>query len=595
MTDRDTGFTDVPPTSNIPSILHARAARSPERVLFSVADGGGGWSDITAAEFEERVVELAAGLVADGVEPGDRVAIMSRTRYEWSLADFAIWYAGAVSVPIYETSSPAQIAWIIEDSGARRVIAENDDIASRIALACPATPVWVIDKGDLARVASASTDLASIDTRRRSAQAHDVATIIYTSGTTGRPKGCELTHHNFVSLSSSAGIALPEIVTASGASTLLFITLAHVFARFIAIMCVDHGIRVGHEPDTSRLLPSLSSFRPTFLLAVPRVFEKVYNASAQKAESAGKGKIFRRAAAVAIAYSRASDTGTVPVRTRVLHAIFDLLVYRTLRAALGGRATHAVSGSAPLGDRLGHFYRGIGLTVLEGYGLTETTAPIAVNTVSNCRIGTVGRALPGSDVRIADDGEVQVRGIGVFAGYANNPEATANAFTADGWLRTGDIGTLSDGFLSITGRSKELIVTAGGKNVAPAALEDRIRAHPIISQVVVIGDQRPFIAALVTLDTEMLPTWLSNRGVTIDGLSLDEMRNAPIVRERIQAAIDRANGHVSRAESIRKWEVLDHDLTEQSGHLTPSLKVKRDVVLRDFATIIDRIYEPAIR
>lgn len=591
-------FSDVSEDATIPSVLKQRATSTPERVLFAVPAPGDTWQELTARQFETSVAALAAGFIACGIAPGDRVAIMSRTRFEWTLVDFALWYAGAVPVPIYETSAEPQIAWIVEDARVVAAIVESPGLAAKVESAVPGLRSWTIESGGIAEISTLATPdaIAEVLTRRSLvAAADDIATVIYTSGTTGRPKGCELTHRNFVALSRNASAALTEIVSAPGASTLLFITLAHVFARFISIMCVDQGIRVGHEPDTSRLLPALARFRPTFLLAVPRVFEKVYNASEQRAESSGRGAIFRRAAAVAISFSRAMDAGRIPLRTRVLHRVFDILVYAKLRDAMGGHVRHAVSGSAPLGERLGHFFRGIGLTVLEGYGLTETTAPVCVNRVSSCRIGTVGPALPGASVRISAEGEVEISGIGVFRGYANNAEATAEAFTPDGWLRTGDLGSLDDGYLRITGRSKEIIVTAGGKNVAPAALEERIRSHPIVSQVVVVGEKRPFVGALVTLDIDMLPLWLTNRGVDTSQLSTTEMAAHPVVRERIQAAVNRANSRVSRAESIREWRLLDHDLTEEAGHLTPSLKVKRDAVLRDYADEIDALYSGSLR
>jgi long-chain acyl-CoA synthetase len=450
--------------------------------------------------------------------------------------------------------------------------------------------VWQVDGGGLAELA-ASGDGVSDDTleeRRSIAGLDDLATVIYTSGTTGRPKGCELTHGNFVVLAKNAVSRLNDVVCADGASTLLFLPLAHVFARFIEVLCVAAPVAMGHTADVKHVLEDLAEFRPTFILSVPRVFEKVYNSAEQKAEAGGKGKIFRQAADVAIAYSRARDDSGPGLGLRAKHALFDRLVYGKLRSALGGRVQYAVSGGAPLGERLGHFYRGIGLTVLEGYGLTETTAPTAVNTPELIKIGTVGPPLPGTSIRIADDGEVLLKGPHVFRGYWNNPEATAEA-VVDGWFHTGDIGELDeDGYLRITGRKKELIVTAGGKNVAPAVLEDRLRAHPLVGQCMVLGDQKPFIAALVTLDPEMLPTWLSNQGKP--AMTLQEAAADADVRAEVQRAIDDANKAVSRAESIRKFELLDVDFTEESGHLTPSMKLKRAVVLKDHADVVERIY-----
>jgi long-chain acyl-CoA synthetase len=407
----------------------------------------------------------------------------------------------------------------------------------------------------------------------------------------GRPKGCVLTHSNFVELARNARAAIPEVVN-ENSSTLLFITTAHIFARFISVLAVEGGVKVGHQPDTKLLLPSMASFKPTFLLAVPRVFEKVYNSSEQKAESGGKGKIFRRAAAVAIAHSKALDAGTVPLGLKLQFALFDRLVLSKIRTALGGRVEYAVSGSAPLGLFLGHFYRSLGLTILEGYGLTETTAPVTVNRPSNFKIGKVGPPLPGVSVRVAEDGELQVKGICVFEGYWKNEAATAEAFI-DGWFRTGDIGEIDDdGQVSITGRKKEIIVTAGGKNVSPAALEDPIRANSVIGQVIVVGEQKPFIGALITLDPEMLPVWLNNNGED-PGLSLEEARSNQRVIAEVQRAVDAANATVSRAESIRKFVILPIELTEASGHLTPKLSIKRSVILSDFSEVIDEMYDTA--
>jgi long-chain acyl-CoA synthetase len=450
--------------------------------------------------------------------------------------------------------------------------------------------VWCIERGSLAELTAAGADVSDEDLaeRRRHADLDPLATIIYTSGTTGRPKGCELTHGNFVVLARNATRKLEEVVEAEGASTLLFLPLAHVFARFIQVLCVESGAAMGHTPDVKNLVQDLGEFQPTFVLSVPRVFEKVYNSAEQKAESEGKGKIFRRAADVAVEYSRSLDTGGPSLGLRLKHAVFDKLVYGKLRAALGGKAEYAVSGGAPLGERLGHFFRGIGLIVLEGYGLTETTAPTSVNLPEMVRIGTVGPPLPGTKAKIADDGEILLAGPHVFRGYWNNAEATAEAFSGE-WFRTGDLGEITDeGCLKVTGRKKEIIVTAGGKNVAPAVLEDRLRAHPLISQTIVVGDQQPFVAALVTLDAEMLPTWLSNNGKP--ALTVEQAAQDEDVRAAIQAAVDEANQAVSRAESIRAFRVRATDFTEESGHMTPSMKLKRTVVLKEFADDVNAIY-----
>jgi long-chain acyl-CoA synthetase len=457
--------------------------------------------------------------------------------------------------------------------------------------------VWQMHLGaiDALVAQGASVDDAEIERRRHLAKGSDIATLIYTSGSTGRPKGCVLTHSNFVELARNSAKALDEVVNTPGASTLLFITTAHVFARFISILDVHAGVRTGHQPDTRQLLPALGSFRPTFLLAVPRVFEKVYNSAEQKAEAGGKGKIFRAAADVAIQHSMLLEAGKpIPFGMKLKFALFNKLVYSKLREAMGGKVVYAVSGSAPLGARLGHFFHSLGVVILEGYGLTETTAPATVNLADKSKIGTVGPALPGVGIRLADDGEIEVRGINVFKEYWNNPEATAEAFSEGGWFRTGDIGSFdAEGFLTITGRKKEIIVTAGGKNVSPAALEDPIRANPIVGQVVVVGDQKPFISALITLDPEMLPTWLANNGLPSD-MSLADAATNDAVRAEVQRAVDAANTRVSRAESIRKFTILDTEWTEASGHLTPKLSIKRNVIMSDFADEIAAIYDEPV-
>jgi long-chain acyl-CoA synthetase len=582
------------PSANATDLLVKRLAAAPNAPLFAVPRGSE-WADVTTAEFHAQVVALAKGFVAAGIEPGSKIGLMCKTRYEWTLIDFAAWFAGALLVPIYETSSPSQVQWILGDSGATSVMVETPDQFARFDEVHGDLPevtrVWQIDLGDLDKLSAAGVDVpdAEIERRRNLAVGSDMATLIYTSGSTGRPKGCVLTHSNFVELSRNSAVALKDVVSAPGASTLLFITTAHIFARFIAVLCVHSGVKTGHQPDTKQLLPSLGTFKPTFLLAVPRVFEKVYNSSEQKAEAGGKGKIFRAAAETGIAYSKALESGTVPLGLKLKFRVLDRLVLSKIRTAMGGRVRYAVSGSAPLGPRLGHFFHALGIVILEGYGLTETTAPATVNLAQKSKIGTVGPALPGVSLRIADDGEVEVRGINVFKEYWKNPEATAEAFD-DGWFRTGDIGSFdTDGFLTITGRKKEIIVTAGGKNVAPAALEDPIRATPVVGQVVVVGDQKPFISALITLDTEMLPSWLANNGQDASMSAQDAARN-PAVLAAVQRAIDEANTKVSRAESIRKFVILDEELTEASGHLTPKLSIKRNVILKDFAETIEGMY-----
>jgi long-chain acyl-CoA synthetase len=588
------------PEANTSDLLIERVRATPDAVLFSLPTSDGGWSPVTTREFHEQVVALAKGFVAAGIQPGDKVGLMCKTRYEWTLIDFAAWFAGAVLVPIYETSSPAQVRWNLGDSASIAVILETADHFARFDEVHPDLPairnVWQIDLGDLEKLVASGADVPDeeIERRRNLAVGSDIATLIYTSGSTGKPKGCVLTHSNFVELSRNAAVALKEVVLdPDGASTLLFITTAHVFARFISVLSVHAGVRVGHQPDTKQLLPSLGSFKPTFLLAVPRVFEKVYNVSEQKAEAGGKGKIFRAAAEAAVAHSVAVETGAkIPLGLKLKFALFDRLVYSKLRTAMGGKVKYAVSGSAPLGPRLGHFYHSLGITILEGYGLTETTAPATVNLATRSKIGTVGPALPGVAVRLADDGEIQVKGINVFKEYWKNPEATAATFDGE-WFKTGDLGSFDpDGFLTITGRLKEIIVTAGGKNVAPAALEDPIRANPLVGQVVAVGDKKPFISALITLDPEMLPVWLNNNGEDA-GMSLEEATTNPAVLAEVQRAIDAANENVSRAESIRKFTILPLELTEASGHLTPKMSIKRNVILEDFADTIESMYSGA--
>lgn len=583
------------PQANVTDLLAERVKATPQLALFAVPEGDG-WRDITAADFQKQVIALAKGFAASGIEPGDKVAFIARTTYDWTLVDFALFYAGAIMVPVYETSSPSQISWILTDSGAVACITESADHSARLDEIRADVPLirstWEMQRGDLDKLVAAGKDVSDdeIERRRNIAVGADIATLIYTSGSTGRPKGCVLTHSNFVELTRNSAKALAEVVAKPGASTLLFITTAHIFARFISVLNIHAGVKTGHQPDTKQLLPALGSFKPTYLLAVPRVFEKVYNSAEQKAEAGGKGKIFRAAAHTAIEHSRLLQEGKkVPFLTKIKFALFDRLVYSKLRAAMGGNVEYAVSGSAPLGPRLGHFFHSLGVTILEGYGLTETTAPATVNLATKSKIGTVGPVLPGVGIRLGDDGEIQVRGINVFKEYWRNAEATAASFDGD-WFKTGDIGSFDEeGFLTITGRKKEIIVTAGGKNVAPAVLEDPIRANPIVGQVVVVGDQKPFISALITLDPEMLPTWLANNGLPGDMSIADAAKNEA-VRAEVQRAIDEANKHVSRAESIRKFAILADEWTEASGHLTPKMSIKRNVIVDDFAADIEELY-----
>ena len=587
---------EVARSCNLNDLFAARVAATPDRTAIELkTTPTGPWIPLSAREFDAEVVAVAKGLVARGVEPGDRIGIMSRTRYEWTLLDWAIWAAGAVPVPVYETSSAEQVLWILTDAEVSLAVVESAAHArtvGEVRFDLPALrDVLVIDDGAIEALVAdgAGVGDAEIARRRGVANLGDVATIVYTSGTTGRPKGVELTHENFYVTTVNAVEGLGAVVSTPGARTLLFMPLAHVFARFIEVLCIPAGSVLGHTPDTKNLLADLASFQPTFILSVPRVFEKVYNSAEQKAVAGGKQKVFQRAAKTAIVYSRALDTPRGPSPwLRLQHKVADVLVLSKLRTALGGRVEWAISGGAPLGERLGHFYRGLGLHVLEGYGLTETTAPSTVNTPDRSEIGTVGPPLPGTAVRIAADGEVEVQGPHVFHGYHRNPTATAEAFH-DGWFRTGDLGSLDEhGFLRITGRKKEIIVTAGGKNVAPAVLEDRLRGHPLVSQVVVVGDQRPFIGALITLDAESVPGWLAAHGHP--EMTMAEAAINPAVLASLDKAVARTNEAVSRAESIRKFRILETDLTIANGYLTPKLSVRRSQVLKDFAGEIDTLY-----
>ncbi|WP_323792160.1 AMP-dependent synthetase/ligase [Nocardioides sp.] len=583
----------IPTTGNLTDDLLRNAAEAPDAVVLARPEAGG-WTDVTSVEFLAEVSRVAKGLIASGIAPGDRIALISKTRYEWTLFDYAIWCAGAVSVPVYETSSAAQVEWILQDSAAVAVVGEGAEHLARVSSVRAGLEhlnhVWTIDDNAVEILASLGDDIddETLESRRTLAGPDDLATLIYTSGTTGRPKGCMLTHGNFMTELGVAVDELDRLFEGENASTLLFLPLAHVFARIIQIGAIKSRVRLGHSSDIRQLVPTLQSFRPTFVLAVPRVFEKVFNTASQRATASGRGPVFDRAAEAAIAYSKGLEKGRVPLAVRAKHAVFDRLVYAKLRDTLGGECAFAVSGGAPLGERLGHFYRGIGLTILEGYGLTETTAAVTVNLPDAQKVGSVGRPLPGTAVRVADDGELLFKGGQVFAGYWKNPESTAEVLEGDGWFHTGDVGEVDDeGFVKITGRKKEILVTAGGKNVAPAVLEDRLRAHALVSQALVVGDRQPFIAALVTLDPESFPQWAKTHHKS--GSIADLVDDADL-RAEIQRAVDDANSAVSKAESIRKFQILGDDWTEEAGQLTPSLKLKRNVVLRECKDDIAALY-----
>ena len=584
---------DIPQTGNLTDDVVANGRDHNSMVVFSRA-GTEGWSDVTAAEFLTQVQGVAKGLIAAGVEAGDRVALISKTRYEWTLLDYAIWFAGAATVPIYETSSAEQVSWILADSGAKAVVAEGSDHLARIAEVraglTELNHVWSFEDNAVSVLTKLGADISDevLEKRRSTATPLDLATLIYTSGTTGRPKGCMLTHGNFMFELGVTVDELGDLFELDGASTLLFLPLAHVFARIIQVGCVKARVRLGHSADIKNLVGDLGVFQPTFVLAVPRVFEKVFNTASQRAAADGRGKIFERAVDTAIAWSRGLESGRPSLKVRAQHALFDRLVYGKLRDALGGRCLYAVSGGAPLGERLGHFYRGIGLTILEGYGLTETTAALTVNLPDAQKVGSVGRPIPGTSVRVADDGELLFRGGQVFAGYWRNEAATAEAIERDGWFHTGDVGEVDDeGFVRITGRKKEILVTAGGKNVAPAVLEDRLRAHNLVSQCMVVGDGQPYIAALVTIDPESFPAWAEAQGKVGE---IADLVDDPDLRAEIETAVEEANQAVSKAESIRRFAILPVDWTEEGGQLTPSLKLKRNIVMREFRDDVSGLY-----
>jgi long-chain acyl-CoA synthetase len=586
--------TEIGPDEAVPDLLATNVAEYGDQVgLRRRVDGQ--WRDVTWKEFGGEVASVAKGLIASGVEAGDRVALQAKTRYEWTVLDFAIWAAGGVVVPIYDSSSADQVAWILSDSGASALIVETAEHADAVDSIRSEAPdlksVFVIDDGAVDQLVSAGSDVADseLDERRATLKADTVATLIYTSGTTGRPKGCELTHSNFLFEIENGMTLLGKFLNVDG-SILLFIPLAHVLARVIEVGSVKTRTVIGHTPDVKNLLDDLAEFKPTFVLAVPRVFEKVFNSAKAKAEADGKGKIFDIAAQVAIDWSKAKDSGGAGLLLKGQHTLFDKLVYGKLRAALGGRCMGAISGGAPLGERLGHFFRGIGVTVFEGYGLTETTAAASVNHDQALKIGTVGRPLPGVDARIADDGELLLRGGIVMRGYWKNDKATEENIDGEGFFHTGDLGEIDDdGYLKITGRKKEILVTAGGKNVAPGVLEDGLRSHALVSQCIVVGDGRPFIAALITLDTDALPGWLDSKGKPKD-MSPEDLQDDDDLNAEIDKAVKDANKAVSHAESIKKFRILGSDFTEENGMLTPSLKLKRSVVMKEYDDEVEKLY-----
>jgi len=584
----------IPPASagNLTNLIAERAWFEPERVVVS-RPLGDGWQAVTAKEYEAEIRSVAKGLIASGISFGDRVAIMAKTRYEWTVLDFAIWYAGAVPVPIYETSSAEQVDWILSDSAAVAIIVETPALVDLVKPVMPATckNIWNITDNALATLITAGKSITDdeISKRREALKPETLATLIYTSGTTGKPKGVHLTHGNFLSECGNVVNGASDLFLKPGGSTLLFLPVAHVFGRMVQIGAITAGLHLAHCSDITKLPADLGTFKPTFVLAVPRIFEKIFNGAEAKAEAAGKGKIFHKAVEIAVAYSVAMDSKRISPLLKLKHGLFDKLVYSKIRAGLGGRVEAAISGGAPLGERLGHFYRGAGIRVLEGYGLTETTAGATLNLTWAHKVGSVGKPIPGTTIKIADDGEVLIKGPIVMKGYWQNDAANAEVFTNDNYFKSGDLGKLDEeGYLYITGRKKELIVTAGGKNVAPAVLEDRLRANPLISQCMVVGDNKPFIAALVTLDPDSIKPWaVANKK---EGASIADLTKDPTLLAVIQTAVDEANKAVSRAESIRKFTVLPVDFTIPGGQLTAKLSVKRHVVAQQFAREIDELF-----
>jgi long-chain acyl-CoA synthetase len=585
----------IPEDANNSDNVFRHAEQSPGVVLFNIPNGNGGFADVTAADFAKTVTGVAKGIIASGIELGDRVAIMAPTRYEWAVLDFAIWAAGGCTVAIYDSSAAEQAKWILQDSATKLLIVDSDKHRAVIdeieaGALTELKETLQIDKSAIEELTSRGADLDDepVHARRAQVNAASPATLIYTSGTTGRPKGVMLSHSNLYAESKSGRIALGKYVTA-GKKTLMFLPLAHVFARAVTLAAFDAKVIVAFTSDWSTLVEQFGSYRPHFILAVPRVFEKVFNGAKQKAHDGGKGKIFDAAAETAVAWSEALDNGGPGLRLKLEHALFDKLVYSKLRAALGGQCEAAVSGGGPLGARLGHFFRGIGVTIYEGYGLTETTAAITVNTPENLRVGTVGRPIEGHGMKIAEDGELLLRGSVVFHGYWGNPEATEEAF-ADGWFKTGDLGAIDgDGYVTITGRKKEIIVTAGGKNVSPGLMEDSLRAHPLISQVMVVGDGQPFVGALITLDPEALPGWKERHSLPADTPIEKLIENPDLVAE-VDAAVADTNKKVSHTEAIKKIRILPVDWTQETGELTPKMSLKRAVVMKQYASEVEKIY-----
>ncbi|MFB6875078.1 AMP-dependent synthetase/ligase [Streptomyces sp. NPDC056323] len=595
----------APLVGGLADVVFDHAEEDPDRVALGRKDANGQWRDVTAAAFRDEVLALAKGLIAHGVRFGDRVALMSRTRYEWTLFDLALWTVGAQSVPVYPTSSAEQVLWMLHDAEVSAVLVEHEDHAMTIASVIDRLPglkrLWQLDAGAVSELVDAGADVEDevVHRHRRAVTPDSVATVIYTSGTTGRPKGCVLTHANFM-FETDTMVARWKSVFRSRpgdeAATLLFLPLAHVFGRMVEVAAIRGRVRLGHQPEMSAraLMPDLMSFRPTFILAVPYIFEKVFNAARRKAEAEGRIGAFDKAVDIAVKYAealeaRAFGTGPGPsAGLRMQHQFFDKVVYKKVRDAMGGRIRHAMSGGSGMERQLGLFFGGAGVTVYEGYGLTESTAAATANPPERTRYGTVGLPIPGTTVHIAEDGEVWLHGGNVFGGYLGDPKAT-DAVLREGWLATGDLGSLDeDGYLTITGRKKEILVTSGGKSVSPAGLEERVRAHPLVAQCIVVGNDRPYIAALVTVDQEAVDHWLTMQGRA--PLKPEELVRDPGLETEVRRAVVAANTAVSQAESIRTFRILAHPFSEEHGLLTPSLKLKRRAIETAYAAEVDALY-----